>query len=339
MSLPASPPLLHHLSPFLPGDYLGKKGGRAGFEGKLVEKGKVLKGFWYDYDAGITPGNRYECTCVISLDSSGSILKGACKSKGGGSEQPWEAKRWSETMVPREDKKICSFVIKEPAVFARVTDNGKAKREAWTEGARTAALAASVPRHNFDGAMEYVPSSAIGCEYMTQHDLERFHKAEEAAKDAARVARYEAEVQALTEQLAKGDETVKDKLAQKAKLLKGEKGSLALRERGTFKPGLGKFESASSKHAEYLPSPYMTELEVARAAAKEEAGKPVKEKERLLEQQSALTAQLEAGTGDAAELKKQLAGLKKQLAVVEGVLKLAATKFKPTSAEVQLASR
>lgn len=48
-------------------EYLGSAGGRAGFEGVLLEGGKSLRGFWYDYDKKVTPGDRYQCTCVVTL--------------------------------------------------------------------------------------------------------------------------------------------------------------------------------------------------------------------------------------------------------------------------------
>ena len=145
----------------------GQKGEKCGFEGRMIESGKRIKGFWYDYDKEVTPGNRFECTCVIDLEGH-DVLKGKYKLKGGGTEE-WEAKRWSEQDVPRADGKIKSFSIKDAKVFSRVTDNGKEKREANLEAARKQAMEESIPRPYFDGAMTYIPGPATGSEYMTTH--------------------------------------------------------------------------------------------------------------------------------------------------------------------------
>lgn len=147
------------------GLYKGSKGGAAAFEGRMIEGGKKIKGFWYDYDKGVTPAQRYECTCVIALEGH-DVLKGNFRTKDGGHEE-WEAKRWSEQDVPRADGKIIGFAIKDKATFERVTDNGKGKREAWLEGARATAMEESVPLKNFDGSLTYIPGPVVGAEFQT----------------------------------------------------------------------------------------------------------------------------------------------------------------------------
>ena len=147
------------------GLYKGSKGGQAAFEGRMIEGGKKIKGFWYDYDKGVTPAQRYECTCVVALEGH-DVLKGNFRTKDGGHEE-WEAKRWSEQDVPRADGKIIGFAIKDKAIFERVTDNGRGKREAWLEGARAKAMEESVPLKNFDGSLTYIPGPVVGAEFQT----------------------------------------------------------------------------------------------------------------------------------------------------------------------------
>lgn len=203
------------------GEYLGKKGGRAGFQGKLIEGGKKLLGFWFDYDQALTPGSRFECTCVLNLDAAdGNKLVGVFKTKGGG-EEKWEAKRWFATDVPRSDGKIASFAFKSKEIFDRVTDDLKEKKAAWTEAARATALGESVSRRNFDGALEYIPSSAVGAEYMTEAEVMRMLNREEATHRDRVIAAYEAEIEKLRAKVAAGSDDLKPKLELKEKLLKG----------------------------------------------------------------------------------------------------------------------
>ena len=145
----------------------GEKGTKCGFEGRMIDGGKRIKGFWYDYDKGVTPGNRFVCTCVIELEGH-NVLKGKYKTKEGGVEE-WEAKRWSEQDVPRQDGKIKSFCMKNAAHFSSLTDNGKEKRAANLEAARKLAMEESVSRPFLDGAITYIPGPASGSEYMTAH--------------------------------------------------------------------------------------------------------------------------------------------------------------------------
>lgn len=203
------------------GDYKGKKGGLAGFQGKLIEGGKKLLGFWYDYDADVTPGMRYECTCVLHIDAAdGNKLVGAYKGKGGGTEE-WTGTRWSESDVPRNDGKIANFSFKSKEIFDRVTDNLLDKKSAWVEAARTSALAESVSRRNFDGALEYIPTSAVGAEYMTEAEIMRMLNKREAGHRERVIAAYEAEIEKLRAKVAGGADDLKGKLELKEKLLKG----------------------------------------------------------------------------------------------------------------------
>jgi hypothetical protein len=323
-------------------EYAGKSGGKAGFEGKMVEKGKKVLGFWFDYDQKITPGNRFVCTCVITLDGP-NTLKAQLKTKDGGTDE-WEAKRWSELDVPRAEGKISSFVIKDPAIFARVTDNGKGKRETWVEGARAKALEQSMAvgphRNNFDGAITYIPGPATGDEYMTMHDVERkAHKEEEGHRDV-RIAMLEGKVAQLEAAAAKGED-VKEKLEKAKALLTGEqaeKKMLEERKDKKWKNGAGSFTPASSKHAEHMPDEYATEYEVMRRLHKEDLERPAKERLRYEKELAKVQEVLGKGEGNIDNLKRHEDFLKKMLAA-KLPNKEDFKEFKPSSSHVVLASR
>ena len=257
-----------------------------------------------------------------------------CKQKGGG-EEAWEAKRWSERDVPREEGKITSFAFKDKAIFARVSDNNVAKKAAWVEGARTEALAASQPQKYFDGAMTYIPPPSIGADYMTQHEVDRMLRAREGEHRLEVIASLEARVEKLAAAAAGGAEDAKPKLELAQKLLRGEKQWDKLAERGAWKGGAGAFTPASSKHAEHLPDAYRTELELMRDLHKEDLKRPEKDKERLEKEIPALEAALAAGKGDADQLKRRLEVAQKLLKGVKGAAKLQErVDFKPTSVRV-----
>jgi hypothetical protein len=324
------------------GEYQGKGGkGLAGFEGKLVDKGKKVLGFWYDYDQKVTPGNRFECTCVITLEGAhGELLKAKLRTKDGGSEE-WEAKRWSEQDVARADGKIAGFSVKDAKVFERVTDNGRAKHEAWAEGARAKALTASLqPRSNFDGAMTYIPGPyAAGDEFQTAHDVARAARAAEAGHRDARIAALEGTLARLEAKGAKGED-VKEKLDKARALLRGEvaeKKMLAERLE-KWRCGAGSAAPPPAKHAEHMPDEYATEYEVMRRLHKEDLARPLKEKARMEAELPRVQAALAAGKGDVDNLKKKEDFLKKMIAA-KIPNKDDMKEFKPTSKTVVLASR
>jgi hypothetical protein len=367
------------------GEYKGKSGGVAGFEGKMVDKGKKVLGFWcvqccterpvqrrhvrahgllcgsvqptphhspatpthkkpqprrYDYDQKITPGNRFECTCVITLEGAkGEVLKAKLRTKEGGFDE-WEAKRWSEQDVARTEGKIASFCIKDAKVFERVTDNGRAKHDTWAEGARAKMMSDSVPRKMFDGAMTYIPGPATGDEYMTPHDLERVARAKEAGHRDGRIAMLEGKVAALEGKAAKGED-VKEKLEKARLLLKGEaaeKKMLEERADKKWKNGAGSFTPASSKHAEHMPDEYTTQFELARKLHKADLERPLKDKARMEAELPRVQAQLAKGEGNADFLKKREGFLQAMLAA-KLPNKDDFKEFKPSSKTVTLASR
>ena len=363
------------------GEYKGKSGGVAGFEGKMVEKGKKVLGFWcvgvaerpvgsvwraafparfqqlhplhpplphtspiclprYDYDQKITPGNRFECTCVITLEGAkGEVLKAKLRTKEGGFDE-WEAKRWSEQDVARTEGKIASFCIKDAKVFERVTDNGRAKHDTWAEGARAKMMSDSVPRKMFDGAMTYIPGPATGDEYMTPHDLERVARTKEAGHRDGRIAMLEGKVAALEGKAAKGED-VKEKLEKARLLLKGEvaeKKMLEERADKKWKNGAGSFTPASSKHAEHMPDEYTTQFELMRKLHKADLERPLKDKARMEAELPRVQAQLAKGEGNADFLKKREGFLQAMLAA-KLPNKDDFKEFKPSSKTVTLASR
>ena len=320
-------------------EHKGKSGGRAGFEGKMVDKGKKVIGFWYDYDQKVTAGNRFECTCVVTLEGSkGELLKAKLRTKEGGSEE-WEAKRWSEQDVARTEGKIAGFAIKDKAVFERVTDDGRAKHEAWAEGARAAALAASVPRKMFDGAMTYIPGPATGDEYKTPHDLERLAREKEAGHRDARISMLEGNVASLEARAAKGED-VKERLEKAQLLLKGEvrEKKMLLERAEKWRSGAGSFTPASSRHAEHMPDEYSTELELMRRLHKEDLERPAKERARMEAELPRVQAAIAKGEGNVDNLRKKEDFLKRMLAA-KLPSKEDFKEFKPTSKKVVLTSR
>jgi hypothetical protein len=75
------------------GDWAGKSGGHAGFEGRMLDHGKKFRGFHFDLDEGISAGARFECTIFIALeDADPNVMTAKAKQKGGG-ETTWTAKR------------------------------------------------------------------------------------------------------------------------------------------------------------------------------------------------------------------------------------------------------
>jgi hypothetical protein len=317
-------------------EYKGKGGGRAGFEGVLLEGGKSLKGFWYNYDEDVTPANRFECTCVVALEGAhGETMKLVGKKKGGG-EESWEAKRWSERDVPRADGKITSFAFKDKAIFDRVSDNGFAKKQAWVETAREKMMEESVPRPNFDGSSSYIPPPAVGSEYMTQHEVDRLLK----KKDEEHRLEVMANLEKRIEKLAAAGDDAKAKLETAKKLLKGEKQWDTLNERKPWCNGAGPFLPQSSKWPEHLPDEYRTEMEVMRALNKEELKQPERDKEKLEKEIPALEAKIAAGTGDVDMMKRRLEVARKLLKGVAGLGKLAERPdFKPPNVKVETAGR
>lgn len=314
------------------GSYKGKNGGEAAFEGNLIEKGKGVRGYWYDVDAGITGGNRYECTCLVMLDDGDSnLLKLKYKQKGGG-EETYEAKRYSEAAaVPREDGKIKGFVMKDPQIFARVTDNLKDKKAQLRETGRVEALEASVSRPLFDGRLTYVPSPAVGAEYMTQYDVERKLKHEDELRRPARIAAYEAQMESLKAKVAAGDDNAKAKLALTEKLLRGEKGGEKLDERPVFKRGLHGTEFQSGP-IEHLPEPYITEVELMRSLHKADEARPKQQLASFEEELPKLQAKIAAGEGDVDGLKKRLAYVQSSIKAIKGLEKLEERhEFRPTN--------
>jgi hypothetical protein len=318
-------------------EYKGKSGGRAGFEGVLLEGGKSLKGFWYNFDEGVTPGNRFECTCVVTLEGAhGETMKMVGKKKGGGGEETWEAKRWSERDVPRADGKITSFAFKDKAIFDRVSDNGFAKKQAWAEGARAEMMAESVPRANFDGSSSYIPPPAVGSEYMTQHEVDRMLRKRDEAHRFEVIAALEKRI----EKLAVAGDDAKAKLETAKKLLKGEHQWDKLAERKPFCNGAGSFAPDSSKWPEHLPDEFRTELEVMRALHKEELKQPERDKEKLEKEIPALEAKIAAGTGDVDLMKRRLEVARKLLKGVAGLGKLGERpEFKPPNAKAATEGR
>jgi len=270
------------------GDYQGKNKGRAGFEGKLLANGKRLKGYWFDLDSGVTEGHRYACTLEVFIDEqadpSGKTITAKCKTKDGG-ETEWTAKRHSETAaVPRNDGKIATFAFKTKAIFDRVTDNGQAKLAQTIEKERAEMIENADQGHPwFDGAIMYIPPPSIGAEYMNMTDLGRKLKAmeeEKAAKYKARLEEDAGKIKALMD-AGKGDilkkrynmdvDIAKRFIELYDKLLKGEAAGEKLKERPSFKPGMGPWHPDSEKPAEHMPDPYMTEFQLMCKLKKDES--------------------------------------------------------------------
>lgn len=322
----------------------------AGREGLTPERGSLLASHphplapdpRFDYDKGVTPGSRFECTCVVELDPAGAgnklIFKG--KAKGGSGEEAWEAKRHAlSASVPREDGKIKSFSFKDPAIFARVTDNLVEKKAAWVEKARESALGESISRQFFDGALEYIPGpGCVGSEYMTQHEVDRFLAKREEGHRARVIAAFEAKIEALKTKVAGGADDLKGKLEITEKLLKGEHGAEKLKERPPFKPALSGFEPKHEK-PERKPDEYATIHEVMRALDKADRERNKKELAAAEEALPKHEAALAAGVGDADKLKLAVEHTKRMIKGLKGLIVMGERpKFKPNSLDVQLAS-
>ena len=301
-----------------------------------------LLGFWYDYDLKVTPGDRYVCTCVLTLDaaSGGKKLDAALKTKEGGSEA-WTAQRFNlASAVPRTDGKMTAFAFKDKAIFDRVSDNLVAKKAAWVEAERVTALAESVPRRNFDGALEYIPGpGAVGAEYMTQHDIDRMLAAREDGHRARAIASWEAKIEALKAKVAAGADDLKPKLALAERLLKGEHGAEKLKERAPFKPALSGFAPAGEEKPPRGPDEYATFYEVMRAMDKADRERNKTELAALEEALPKAEAALAAGGGDADKLKKAVETTKKAIKGLKGLLLMEERpKFKPTSSDPTVVS-
>ena len=131
-----------------------------------------------------------------------------------------------------------------------------------------------------------------------------------------RISYLEASVAKLEEKGAKGDD-VKEKLEKAKALLKGEKDEKKMLEERADKPwigGAGKFTPDSSKHPEYLPDEYLTELEVARKHSKEDKARPLKDKARMEAELPKLKAKIAAGEGDVDNMTRRLQFLEKMIA-------------------------
>jgi hypothetical protein len=299
-------------------------------------------------DAGITDGNRYTCTIVVELDAasdpSGKTIVGKFKTKDGGSGE-WTAKRWSEnTAVPRNDGKIASFAFRKKAVFERLTDADPAKRAAAMDKARAEVLDTLEDHAWFDGAITYIPPPSIGDEYLNVSDLERRLKGMKAEAAAKYTARLEGDLAALTALVEAGKGDVLKKrynmdadIAKRfcelyARLLKGEAGAAKLAERPAMKPGLGQFHPDSEKHAEHMPDPYITELELMRKLKKGELAHWEEFRERLVKEVEWLTANAENGDklkarGIDADMAKRKAEIYSKL--IKGELAAAKLKERP----------
>jgi len=298
------------------GEWAGKsKGGTGGFEGKMLNKEKFLRGFWYDADSGVTVGNRFQCTCVVSLDEtedpSGNTLVCKYKTKDGG-DGSWKATRHSETgNVPRVDRKIASFSFKNKEVFEKLTKFSAAEREADNEKRRAEVLA-SEPVMNLDGASMYVPPPGVGAEYLNSTDLERAMRRIGDEKTEAYRARLARDLEAI-KAIASDGEKLKKRFGMDAdiakrfveiyeKLIKGEAAyDVLMTDRHAFVPSMGEPKLESSKFAEHMGDPYFSDVELQREIAKRDRKFMGGYKERV----EAQIAWLEKHKEDSEALKKR----------------------------------
>jgi hypothetical protein len=255
---------------------------KSGFEGKLLQKGKYLRGFWFDMSKGVTVGHRFVCTLEIHLDEqedpSGNTMVAKCKTKDGG-EVEWKAKRYSEVGdIPRVDKKISTFNFKDEKIFKRVSDFDKAKRQADTDKAREELLATE-PHMNFDGSSMYVPPPGVGAEYLSVHDMERDVKKrlaeattayrERLARDLEIIKANATNGEFLKKRYAMDEDIAKRFIEIYEKLLNGEKNfDTLMTDRHAFVPSMSEPQLESSKPAEHMPEPYYSEVELYRELAK-----------------------------------------------------------------------
>ena len=243
--------------------------------------------YWFDLDDGVTEGMRYTCTIEITIDEagdpSGKTIVGKYKTKDGGDGE-WRATKYSENAaVPRNDGKIASFAFRKKDIFDRVTDNGISKRTSTIEKAREEMIENATAGHPyFDGAIMYIPPPTIGAEYLNVADLGRYLKSMEVEAANKYKARLEEDMGIIKTLMDAGKtELLKKRYNMDAdagkrfcelyeRLLKGEAAAEKLKERRSFRPGLGPWHPDSEKPAEHLPDPYMTEFELLCKLRKDE---------------------------------------------------------------------
>lgn len=230
---------------------------------------------------------RYTCTIDVMIDEagdpSGKTIVAKYKTKDGGDSE-WRATKYSEnSAVPRNDGKIASFAFRKKDIFDRVTDNGISKRAAVVEKAREEMIENATAGHAyFDGAIMYIPPPTIGAEYLNVTDLGRYLKAMETEAANKYKTRLEEDLNKLKALMEGGKTEVLKKRynmdADAAKrfceiyerLLKGEAAAEKLKERPSFKPGMGPWHPDSEKPAEHMSDPYMTEFELLCKLRKDE---------------------------------------------------------------------
>jgi hypothetical protein len=138
--------------------WTGPKGGRGGFEGKLYSNATTLRGFWFDADTAGGEGYAGAITVTLAADSKSWTAKWT-SSRGSGGSGEWKGEVLQVKRDP--DGKLIDFGFKNKDVFGRLTANPAASRAAWVEAQRAEILAASVPRHFFDGQITYIPSPSL----------------------------------------------------------------------------------------------------------------------------------------------------------------------------------
>lgn len=142
------------------GRWSGSKGGIAGLYGRLENGGKLIRGHWWDEDAGLK--ERDNAAITITLGEDGQSLSASASQKGSGSAD-FTAHR---PAFKRENGKIVDYGFVDKAVFSRLTDDSTSKHKLWAEEQRTAVLATSIKEasdfHGLDGAITYIPPLAVG---------------------------------------------------------------------------------------------------------------------------------------------------------------------------------
>ena len=294
----------------------GAKGDQTGgFEGKLLQKEKRLRGFWFDHATGVTVGNRFVCTCDVMLDEAedptGNTMVCKYKTKDGG-EGSWKATRSTETgKVPRVDKKIASFAFKNKAVFESVTKFSVSERQADAEKRREEALA-SEPVMNLDGASMYVPPPGVNSEYLSIFDVDRAMKRIQGEQVEAYRSRLARDLE-IIKSIKDDGEKLKKRFNMDAdiakrfieiyeKLIKGETAYDALMtDRHAFVPSMSEPHLESSRPAEHMGDPYFSAVELQREIAKRDKVFMGAYKDRV----EAQIAWLEKHKEDAEALKKR----------------------------------
>lgn len=324
-----------------------------GFEGRPLNHGAALRGFWWDRGAGITEANRFECTLDIMIDvaadPSGNTMVGKFRGKDGATGE-WTAKRVTETFnIQRQDGKIASFVFRDKKVFDNLTDNLADKKKEFETTGRETAFKSSVMRRNFDGAMAYIPSIAVSDPYATEIEVIRRLNREEEEERKLHMAAMEEELAALKEGKVKGDEeALKKRLERLKKAIKGEKGWETLRNRTgkeSFHPPNAFASMRPVKIAPYKGSPYQTMLEVQRemnAGEQEKWKAQVAKLEETVGAAQAKYAKAKAEGAGVDEAKAEYEKLKKRLKAEKTWLELSARRgkesFKPSSLDASAAT-